>query len=289
MTYHHSKIKRALIIIVAFIVLTGTPVNTAYAGYTGWGPVTHIGKYYFKYNFGNERLYISKNKNNGYKKTPVDSWAFVSNGKAVMYVGYSKNRYYLKSYDIAKKKVKKIRKLSKGYWEACGAAGQYIWLRGDKGIYRYDVGHNRLKLIKKNSGLYHLNGQYYLCSYGKEKTIKYKTEGVSGILYGTKEAIYKITKSGKLKRVQSLGYVYNENDEINYVINYGKIKRFYYSTNGAHDLYRIKSNGKGKKKIASFTGRIVSVYEKHCYIIEDEKAYKYVYKSGKKYQVDEWF
>ena len=50
-----TKTKRRLIqmasICLVLVMLWGLSIQPTYADYGGWGPVTHIGKYYFKFHY----------------------------------------------------------------------------------------------------------------------------------------------------------------------------------------------------------------------------------------------
>ena len=272
-------IKQAGLVFVMLFMAVSFSVLPVNAGYSGWGPVTHAGKYYFKFNYLNYKVYISTNKNSGYKETSVDGWPGYTDGKRIIYVSDREDAYSIKSYDINKKKIKVLKKLSKDtHWEVAGANGNYLWIYSrDKGIYSFNVKTKALKLQKKNALLFQLRGPYYLCSYGKDKRIEVSDETI----FGMQKGIYELTKSGKLKQVCKMGTVYNETDDIYMVKNYGKFKKIYYSANNSHDLYSVNTNGKNKKKIKSFKGYIVSVHEKYCIIYDGSKYQKYIFKSGK--------
>ena len=238
-----------------------------------------IGKYYFKYNYDNERLYISKHKNKGFTKTVIDTEYFASNGKQVLYMDRSGGKYYIKSYDIAKKKVKKIKKLpDKYYWRVDAAAGGYIWVSDSENLYRYEVSADKLERVKKNITLFRqIKDSYYLMQTGEEKTYKkIKTSyGTEYVIY-EKLSIARITKSGKIKVIKSLGKVYG------YSIDYlRKTPRIYYSASNAHKVYRMDINGKKKKLLSSADGYFTCPMEKFSSYVENGTSYLYYYKSKK--------
>ena len=260
-----------------------------------WGPTTHVGKYYFRFSWGgNGHLYMSKKKNSGFKKVPVTDPFFVTNGKIIMFIAIDNGNYCIKSYTISSKKVSKVKQLPDGTWEIVSASGSYLWLTDFENTYRYDIRTGKLKRYKKNVYIdMHLYGAYYLCYSGDLKYSRrnvpvvvdngngYTTTSKIDISY-QKAAIYKITKGGKFKKVRSLGKVNYVSADSHEPDNYGKVKSFYYTTGGAHKIYRIKYNGKGRKKIRSFDGYVSIMSKKYCYVYDNNKEYKYYYKTGKR-------
>lgn len=281
-----SIFRQAVAVAMMLSMVIAFSIQPVSAGEDGWGVTTHIGKYYFKYHYGKERVYVSTKKSSGFKKTPINDTNFVSNGKEIMYVDNSGSKSYIKSYTISTRKTRNVKKLPKGNeWSACAARGSYLWIDNEKDVYRYSIKSKKLKRVKKDAGLRHLKGSYYLCFYGKEtkwKKLQYEFEegtGVASLSY-CKAAIVQATKSGKLKTVKSLGNVSAVSGEMYYVYNYGRTKSFCYSTSDARKVYRIKYNGKGKQLVATIDdGYIVNVYNDICSIVKDGIAYDYNYKS----------
>ena len=270
---HFLKImKKTVAVGLMLIIGLAYSVQPAFArspvGYT-----KQIGQYYFWYNDSNERLYISRNQDSGYKKTPVDDWFFVSNGKSVMYVSKSGNRHYMKSYNIATKKDRKEKKLPKAeYWKVRDVVGRYIWLENENDLYRFNIKNNKLKLIRKNTNIYlRLRGQYYLCGIDKAKNFRKEYEC-------QKMAIVRLDKKGRFRIKKKLGTVYGWQliTDIE-----GNTKTMYYSTSKQHKLYRIKGDGTKKKHITSFDGYIIYFDQKCCDIEDNGNLYSYFFKTRK--------
>ena len=271
--------KQTIVICLLLVIGLGCSVEPASA-YSEWGPTRHIGKYYFKYNRSNSRLYISAGPNSGFRKTPVDSLFYASNGKKVMYVSGRD----VMSYDISKKKVKKVKKLPKAdHWVTRGANGSYLWLENGENIYTYNINKKRLKMVKKNASVGpHLRGSYYMIVLSDFKTIDavplIDSEGTWAIQY-FKAAIYKFGKNGKMKLRKSLGkvYAYNVLTDEN-----GKVQKLLYSTSRSHKIYQISVNGKKRKRIATLDGYVTGLEERYCYLSKKGKWYRYYYKTGER-------
>lgn len=279
-----NKFKQVAAFCLAFIISMCIYIQPVYAEYSGWGPVTHVGKYYYKYNYNNERLYISTKKNGKYRKTTVNSSQFSSNGKEIMFVGSSKGRYCIKSYRIKSKKTKIIKKLPKTEyrWDVSAAQGRYLWLEDCTNLYRFNSRNKKLKMVKRDAFLHHLKGTYYFCRYGKEVEREIKTDFGEAYLYRNNGAIYRTTKNGKLKLIKNLGEVcgYSTIPDA-YVINQGKLRKVLYISSDAHTVYCIDYNGKNKKEIVKFDDAIVyDIASDSCYFIRDGISYKYTYKTG---------
>ena len=281
------RLKQIIIASLILVMMLSYSLQPVFAE-GSWGETKHIGKYYFRYNYSNERLYISTKKNSGYKKTPVDKWDFASNGKDVMFIGESGSRTYIKIYNISKKKVKKIKIFPKKFEYGCGviaAKGPYVWIAADfKYLYRYSIKNKKIKLIKKNVEAINLDGQNVFFRIGKKKLYKtvsfnnntgYNTN--TDNIYTEKVAVYYVTEKGKLKLRKSLGTVYSFS-----ISEDGKI---YYVKGKAHDIYRINFNGKKKKLVASLAGSVTYPFDTYCYLIENDTKYIYKYKTGKKVRI----
>lgn len=276
----HIRLKRAGIILMVVALVMSFSVQPISADEGGYSKTIHKGKYYFKYDYGNQQLLISKKKRSGFKAVPVRDSNYVTNGKIVVYLYESGDKYTIKRYTIASKKTKVEKKLPKnGYWSTQGVGGKYIWLSNGKHLYSYDILKKKLKLKKKKCSLNHLKNQYYIGYLGKETIYAKPTDDYGNItyLYTQKANIYKITKNGKTKVVKSLGAIGSTSVEEYDVSDYGKVGKMYYSTAGLHKLYRINSNGKGRELIATFSGIIANIYDDHCFVYDDGQWYYYTY------------
>ena len=274
-------VKRLCILTAVMAMVLSFSVVSVSAESYNFGEVKHIGKYYLKYNYANNHLYVSKHKSRGFRKTPVNNFRYASNGKAILFVDESKGKNYIKSYDIAKKTIKKVKRLSDhDYWYVEAVDGNCIWLTNEKGLYRFRMKDKRLTFVKKNIySLTKLRDNYYLSISNDDKLFKEieLVDGSSVYISPKKAAIYRITKDGKLKLLKSLGTTYGcERDNYHY-----KAKYVYYAKNSAHDLYRIKYNGKGKTRVASFDGYISYVANNVCWLVEGGIEYKFWYKTKK--------
>ena len=274
-----SIIDKTCVLLLVLIIAAVFSVQSVYSGSDQDDGIKHIGNYYFKYNYSNDHVYISKYKNRGYKKTPVDSMRFGSNGKQIVYVDQKNEKFYIKTYDIKSKKTKILKKLpDKGYWYVAAISGGYIWLGDLPGLYRFTIKTGKLKLIKKNVTLVNrISDSYYLIRFGTDKFERTVDVGDSTeYIFSSKWSLYHITKDGKLKLRKSLGTIYGwEADD------YGNAKYLYYAKNNAHDLYRVKPNGKNNKRIYSSKGSIITVYKNRCVLVKNGVEYKYYYKSKK--------
>ena len=285
-----KRILTLMLLLTVVFSISGQPV---YAGGATWEETHHIGKYYFKYNNDKNRLYISKKKNSGFRKTPVTEFLFASNGKQVMYLSNENRKFYIMSYDIKTKKIKKVKKLPKAdYWQMDYVIGGCFWLDNEKDIYRYSVKKNKLKRMKKDAMLLQMNGSYFLTQSRKARNYKnidvYFGDENGGNTYDTPIDmydldIYKISDTGKFKKVKSLGTTYGYAE---YVKN-DKTKTIYYTKSGAHKLYKIKYNGKNKELVAEFSGYIARVFDDCCYVVEDETAHVFNYKTELMWELQE--
>ena len=269
------------IILIAAMLFCVDPV---FAGSGSWGKTTHIGNYYFKFNLNNNRVYISKKKSSGFKKTPVDDRLFVSNGKQMIYSSYDGADFYLRSYDISKKKDTKLKKLpvKVDNWAIRGAKGNYIWIDGEDGdevwLYRYNIKTKKLKKYGGAAFLRRLYGNYYFCEFGNSKEYKYRDPYGVETNYATKAYICTLTNNGKIKKIRSLGYFCDVEDHYFYYIdNWGSIKTLYYTKNKSHDLYRVRYDGKKLIKVRSFDGYVVQVNKKSCKVADRKKYKTYKY------------
>ena len=267
------------VMLIAMMLLSAKPVSAASED---WGKTARIGKYYMRFNYSSYHLYISRKKKTDYMYTPVDHPCYVSNGKQILYASYD-GYCYIKSYDIAKQKVKTLKKLpGYGEWTLSGLKGKYLWvqnvLNGKQKLYRYNIKSKKLKLYKEDSWLFHLSGKYYLHSYGKTKDFTYQDSNSFYTRLTTKRSICTLTKSGRLKTVRRLGYVDGMRDYyITYFKNWGNIKVLYYAKNKSHDLYRINANGKKRKRLKRFAGTIIDINKKSCKVTTDGGYKKYKY------------
>ena len=275
------------VMLIAAVLFSAKPV---YAGSGDWGKTVHAGKYYLKFNEKTERVYISRKERSGFRKTPVDGRMFVSNGKQIIYITSDTyvDDYYLKTYDISKKKVRLLKKLIVSdymdSWDISGLKGQYIWIEYDKWIdsvndwkhilYRYNIKADSLKKIQSGAHLYHLNDRFYFYSHGKSRNYEFLDYECGSY----KSEICTLTSSGKIKTVRQLGYVCELMDHYLYKYsNWGNIKVLYYTKNKSHDLYRIRVNGKGLKKVRSFKATVTDINKKSCLLMSrsGEKKYKF--------------
>ena len=82
--------KKIIAVCLMLVIGLAYSVQPSFAESDKWGETRHIGKYYFKVNNHNDRLYISKHKNKGFKKTPVKlstvgiTPTYITNGKQVL-------------------------------------------------------------------------------------------------------------------------------------------------------------------------------------------------------------
>ena len=271
------------IVSVMLIAVMLLSANSVFAGSGEWGKTTHVGKYYLKYNNYAKTVYVSKKKSSGFRKTPVDDRLFVSNGKQIIYVSDSKDVYTIKSYDIARKKVKKLKKLPDAeLWEISGVKGNYLWVEKTAGnrtdLYKYNIQKKSLKLFKKGAYLYHLKGEYYMYSYGNSKDYRLRDIYGSYDMESVKTVICTLSTSGKPKTVKKLGYVCDVDDHYLYAEeNWGDIDTLYFSKNKSHDLYRVKYNGTKMKKVKSFSTQVYVINKKSCELSSHKGYKKYKY------------
>ena len=249
------------------------------------------GKYYFKYDNGH--VLYSKYKNKGYKKTPVTEYAFVTNGKDIVYLEGRK----IKDYHISNKKIKTLKKLpkTKYFYQAVTSSNGYIWI--NKGtsywsefctadLYLYNLNNNKIKLVKKNLWLMHVDGKYCVGGYGDIDTEKeFDIEREQITIKSQKSALYKICKNGKIKKIKDLGRVYT------YLpFYYNNRSVLYYITNEGHTICSIQSNGKNKKVIKEFDEFIYAFDEgmyPTCYITDGMDRWEYNLKTEKR-KLIEW-
>ncbi len=202
-----------------------------------------VNGYYFKYN-SNNRLCISKKKSSGYKSTKIDTSDAWTNGKKIY---YTKNNSDIYKYTISSKKSKKVKSLSsvlgKNKWAMITKVYKgkiYFTVANDKKetltTYYYNTKSKKIKKVKSNADIIASSGKYCVC----EK--EYRSEP-----YWVTLTLYKITSSGKFKKIKTLTkkgwpYVKAINGKFYYVQYYNK--KFHKAS-----VYRIKTNGKSKKKM----------------------------------------
>ena len=276
--------RKAGLMAVALVMGLTLTLAPAFADFAGWGATYHVGKYYFKCWHGDEtgKVYVSRHYNRGFKKTPVDDQYFRTDGEKIYYIDRKGTGFKLKTYEIDTKKVKTVARLPKADgWEIHAQAGKYLWvMKNWSHLYRYNMKAKSLRLVKKNADLWHLNGSSYLYQYGEKEYKEVDHDGSPVQLTCCKAVICEPTKKGNLRVKKSLGTTYSISDEMYSVVEWGKTKSFCYAAKGAHKVYRIKSNGTGKKLIKSFDGYVTSVYDTYCYVLQDDGYYRYTYKTG---------
>ncbi len=203
--------------------------------------------YYFKYN-SKGKLCISKKKSSGYKSTKITSYDAWTNGTTIY---YTKNGTMIYKYTISSKKTKLVKNL---FTYVIGK-GEYAYITkiyknkiyltsfyGDEAdTYYYDIKTGKTKKVKSDADILASSGKYCVCRHN-----------VSQELLAEKLTLYKITSSGKFKKVKTLtkkGYPYVK------VID-GKFYYAQYSSSTSYkkaSVYRINASGKGKKKMTTIT------------------------------------
>ena len=272
------------VMVFAAMMLYTSPV---FASADRWGKTSHIGKYYFKYNYSDEHVYISKKKSTGFRKTPVETPRFVSNGRQIVYSEFDGMDNCLWSYDISEKKFKLLKELpGEGIWSIREAKGKYIWMNVFYGVnyndevvlYKLDIKTKKLSRYKNAGLLTRLYGKYYYCNFGQSKEYEYRGRTGTGTYPAAKGCICTITKKGTIRKIRKLGYVCEaETHYFNKFNNWGKIKTLYFTRNKSHDLYRVRYNGKKLKKVKSFKGYVTEIGKKSCLAVSSKGEIKYKY------------
>lgn len=239
------------------------------------------GKYYFKWK-ETENLhgpvYISKKKNSGYKKTPIQRFYSYSNGKRAYYIRDNVLYYYT----FSSQKEHKAQQLpTQEYFRFSIVYGNRLFMTAESDIndifkcrtYSYNVKTKKFKLVKDNCELYSRKGKYAL------GTTQYTSDVSPRPL-----VLYKITSSGvtKIKKLTSRA--------LGGTIMNGRVYYFEYSglLMRKGTIYHCNLDGSDRKKIATITTPekdecvYVSGYtRKKCTVSTINHEYEYTYSTKK--------
>lgn len=276
---YHLIVTLCLILAASFLFHTKTLQTEAATEYKElWSSgftntIEKSGKYYFKcvYANGYSYVYISTNKNSGYKITPLPSYSTFSNGKQAYYI--KNNTLYRYVFSTQKEVLLKKPSVSGDqYYMVSTVYGSQVFLTKSSfdqwkfWTYSYNTKTGKLKLVKTNCKINARYGKYAVAQGA------FRTDIAPYPL-----TIYKITASGlsKVKKISSYGRdeIFIKN-KLYYAIYTKSMKKV--------TLYRSKPNGSGAKKIATFsvssqygTVTVTKITSKYCEI------FKHQYKSGK--------
>lgn len=280
----------ALVFCVVFVnekeVSAASYKEISFSDYTGKSVVKN-GKYYFKNISGH--IYVSQSKNGKYVKTPIRD-TFYGNGKQVYYIDRTGKVLY--QYNLKTKKAKKIKRIvsaSKELYVSISAVrGSKLYLScGGEATWRYDTyiySTSKKKVIKKikDCSIVAIKGNYAVSEPA------YRTD-----VSGSPLILYKFTSSGlkKIKKLSDYGwgckFIGNKLYYTNYPVKKEMSDYTYYLMNKV-ELYRCSANGKGSKKIATFTSKdeydqiiVLEITSTYCTYWCSNGTYKYTYKTKK--------
>ena len=289
----NKQVKKRLAILLVFLVAMGTVLypSNAYAASSSYKYIsdesTKAGKYYYKVNDLGD-LYRSSTRRSGYKRIrfPDSSrGGYCANGKYIYTVRYYRenDRYILVRYDNAGKNGRLIKKLPLGKgkehdeWCVSQVAGNNIMLsRINTSLekcytYKYNLKSKKLSKVLNNCEIVDRSGNYVL---GNNEWDAWNDP--------VKVSIYKISSSGKLRKIKSLGTIPPEGAGF-------AGKKLYYSKDATGpyvDLYRSNRDGSDAKKIESFYYDpenemlfLMNFRSKSCDVYDSSGIHKYTYKS----------
>lgn len=282
-------IKRIFLIAIAMVsILAIAKTQNVYAADTykaielNDGGIYKVGKYYLKYVYNEQKLYVGNSQNGEFTLTPMPTYGLFSNGKTVYYIKDKK----LCQYNLANKKAKNVKKLSSIYSSDDDA---YVSIKAYYGgnfyitkssfekwkytTYYYNLSSKKLKLAKDECCIQSQKGKYVLV------TSDYRTDVSTGAEY-----VFQLTKTGmkEIKKLTNNGLSATFVGKNIYYVDYPKtdMKKAV--------LYKTTITGKSKTKIATFTTKqeydqvIVSeITSKNCKVNMNSTSYLYTYKTKK--------
>ena len=235
------------------------------------------GDYYFKYDISTGKIFMSSQKNSGYKATPLGYGSF-GNGIQAFYV----KEHVLYRYVYAEQQEEKIKKLSVSgdeEFSISAAYGNQVFLTKssfDKWMYwtySYNTKTGKLKKVVSNC---YISGRY------KKYVVAQNAYRTDVSPYPV--TVYKITAAG-LKKVKKLSSYGRSETFVN-----GKLYYTAYEPGNIQKatLYRCNPNGTGRKKIAVFTSSaeysevlVSEITAKSCVVYSQSGKYRYTYATKK--------
>lgn len=297
-----KKIKNLLLLaiaVISFIVIAKPQETYAADSYKPIkmeeGGIYKVGKYYLKYVYNEQKVYVANSKNGNYILTPMPHYGLYTNGKTVYYIKFDA----VYKYDLAKKKNTLVKKLGKIYSNDLSSdfkfvayySGNFYIRQGSFEKYKYtsycfNMKSKKIKKLEDKCGILSQKGKYVIATKDYRTDTSYKSEYV-----------YQLTKSGmkRIKLITPRGFSATFVGKSLYYVEYNHISKSgnkkYYDMKRAV-LYKSSITGKKRKKIASFYCKgdyaqviVDNITSKNCQVFMssgmNSKRYLYTYKTKK--------